>query len=517
MRPADNLLLLLLLLLLLSGVSCSEVSLDPQSWAILGHAVSLPCCFLGTGQVTQITWDKMTELGPQMVAIRSQDHGVLTHPFYGTRARFQVTTSDPDASLVIQDVTLADGGRFRCTVTTFPSGNFEKETWLTVLVPPQISIIPGERALLEGDRGALAATCVTTGSSPRATIRWESEVAGKQEEAFIENTNGTTTISSRFYLDPVRSMEGQKLSCLVNHSTFAKPARLDHQLSVYYVPEVSIRKSSNDWYVGMENAELTCEENGNPPAIGIVWSRLDGSLPNSSVSEGKRLLFRGSLSIEDAGTYVCEATNVIGSRTGHADIKIADNTAGGVNMLSMAFVAIGAVGFLLLITLVAAVVFVNRYHKKKTQEMVVKLEEISTMSRQPSIRRCNSMSPSVDARLQDGGGSRENDLEQEPILQEEPLRDMQPQLSNSSREPWPANGELTVPPPTFGSHRYSLRSVTENHAEPAYQIGSFHYSLRYSGQERVASPGHRTLPPPLPLTDHRDSTRDVAGTPQQRS
>ncbi|XP_078394065.1 nectin-4-like, partial [Cetorhinus maximus] len=386
-------------------------------------------------------------------------------------------------------------------------------------VPPQISIIPGKRALLEGDRGALAATCVATGSSPRATVRWESEVAGKQEETFTENSNGTTTISSRFYLDPVRAMEGEKLSCLVNHSTFAKPARLDHQLSVYYVPEVTIRKSSNDWYVGMENAELTCEENGNPPANGIVWSRLDGSLPNSSVTRGKRLFFRGSLSIEDAGTYVCEATNMIGSRTGQTDIKITDNTAGGVNMLSMAFVAIGAVGLLLLITLVAAVVFVNRYHKKKTQEMVVKLEEISTMSRQPSIRRCNSMSASVDARLQDAGGSRENDLEQEPILQEVPLRDMQPQLGTSSRDLRAANGELMVPPPAFGSHRYSLRSVTENHMEPAYQIGSFRYSLnsslRYTGRERISGPGQRTLPPPIPLTDHRDTTRDMARTPEQ--
>ncbi|XP_043540448.1 nectin-4-like [Chiloscyllium plagiosum] len=77
-------------------------------------------------------------------------------------------------------------------------------------------------------------------------------------------------------------------------------------------------------------------------------------------------------------------------------------------MLSMAFVAIGAVGVLLLLILVVSIIAVNRYHKNKTEQMVFKLEEISTMSRQPSIRRCNSMSASVDARLQDGGGSREN-------------------------------------------------------------------------------------------------------------
>ncbi|XP_078060622.1 nectin-4-like [Mustelus asterias] len=502
----------------LPGVSSSEVSLDPKIQAIRGRAVTLPCRFLGEGQVTQVTWDKMTDMGPEMVAIRSQDHGIRTHNFYGTRAHFQVTTSDPDASLVIEDVISTDGGHFRCTIATFPSGNFEKETLLTVLVPPEVSIVPGSRALLEGDRRALAATCIAKGSLPPATVSWEHDVPGEQEEDIIRNADGTSTISSNFYLDPVREMEGHKLSCLVSHSTFPKPARIDLQLSVHYVPEVTIHKSSKDWYVGMEKVELTCEENGNPPANGFVWKRMEGSLPNNSLTLGNKLMFRGPLSIEDAGTYVCEATNTIGGRTGQTDIKIADTKEGNVSMLSMAFIAIGAVGLILLITLVVAVVAVNRYHKKKTQEMVFKLEEISTMSRQPSIRRCNSMSASVDARLQDGGGSRENDLEQEPILQEAQVTGTQQQLRNSTRDLQCPNGEITFPPPAFGSHRYSLRSTTsENPMVPNYQFGNFRYSLnnslRYSGRERLM--GQRILPPPIPLSNHRDNMRDMTGTPEE--
>ncbi|XP_038656717.1 nectin-4-like [Scyliorhinus canicula] len=519
-RPAD----LLILLLLLSGASCSEVLLEPMIEAVLGRDITLPCRFLGNGKVTQVTWDKMTDMGPQMVAVRSKDHGIRTHDFYGHRACFQVTASDPNASLVIRDVISADGGRYRCSIVTFPSGNFEKETLLTVMVPPKTSIVPGERDLLEGDRRALAATCIAKRSSPPATISWDSEVSGEHEETSTKNVDDTLTIVSHYYLDPVRAMEGHKISCLVSHYTFAKPARLEHKLSVYFVPEVTIGKSSEDWHEGMGKAELTCHENGNPAANDFSWRRMEGSLPNNSVPQGNKLMFHSPLSINDAGTYVCEATNKIGSRTAQVSIKITDSKESSVNMLSMAFIAIAAVGVLLLVTLVVAVVAVNHYHKKKTQEMVFKLEEISTMSRQPSIRRCNSMSASVDARLQDGGGSRENVLEQEPILQEAAAMRMQQhqqqQLRNSSRDLQNASEELMLPPAAFGSHRYSLRSTTsDNPLTATYQLGQFRYSLnnnlRYSWRERMVGSAQRTYPPPIPLGNHRNSTRDMTGTPDQ--
>ncbi|XP_048476715.1 nectin-4-like [Rhincodon typus] len=339
--------------------------------------------------------------------------------------------------------------------------------------------------------------------------------------AASRNSNGTVTVSNSFYLDPVRAMQGHTLSCLVNHSTFTRPILLDYTLNIYYVPEVSVKKSSENWHVGMDNAELICQENGNPPANGFVWKRLERPLPNNSVTEGNKLLFRSSLSAEDSGTYICEVTNKIGSRTGQIDVKVIDTNVPSVNMLSMAFVAIGAVGLLLLLILVISIVAVNRYHKNKTEQMVFKLEEISTMSRQPSIRRCNSMSASVDARIQDGGGSQENVLEQEPMLQEALAMVTQQQLRNSSRDLPPVNGEGTLPLSAFGNHRYSLRSTTSEtaHVPPAYQFGAFRHSmnsgLRYNGRERVLGPGSRTLPPPIPLSNHRDSTGEMTVTPEQ--
>ncbi|GCC47100.1 hypothetical protein chiPu_0031269, partial [Chiloscyllium punctatum] len=100
-------------------------------------------------------------------------------------------------------------------------------------VPPQVSVVPGPRALLEGDSDALAATCTASGSSPPATVRWESEVPGAQEEVTSHNANDTVTISSSFYLDPVRAMQGHRLTCLVNHSTFSRPSRLGYTLNIY--------------------------------------------------------------------------------------------------------------------------------------------------------------------------------------------------------------------------------------------------------------------------------------------
>ncbi|XP_067837787.1 nectin-4-like, partial [Heptranchias perlo] len=238
--------------------------------------------------------------------------------------------------------------------------------------PPQVSVVPGPRALLEGDRRALAATCTATGSSPRANVSWKTLVPGEQEERVWINANNTVTISNRYYLDPVRAMRGQTLDCIVTHSTFTKAARLQHRLDVYYVPEVSVSASEN-WHVGAEGAELECAENGNPPATSFAWMRLYGSLPNNSVTQRNRLQFKGSLTLQDAGIYVCDVTNKIGTRSAQLEVRVTDENSSSVNMLSMSFVAIGAVGLVLLIILVISVIAVNRYHRKKTEDMVYKL------------------------------------------------------------------------------------------------------------------------------------------------
>ncbi|XP_064424643.1 nectin-4 [Latimeria chalumnae] len=99
---------------------------------------------------------------------------------------------------------------------------------------------------------------------------------------------------------------------------------------------------------------------------------------------------------EDEGVYVCRVTNKIGTREGSVDVKI--SLTRNVDFVPLVLIAIGVLAVVLLFTLLLSVVLINRYHKKKTQELAIKLEEISTMSRQTSLKRINSVN--TDVRLQ---------------------------------------------------------------------------------------------------------------------
>ncbi|XP_032898498.1 nectin-4 isoform X1 [Amblyraja radiata] len=487
-------LLLILILLVPLGVCGPELQLDAGTEAPLGGTAHLRCQYTGAAQVTQVTWDKLTELGPQMVAVRSDAHGTRTHPFYGTRARFQRGDEHGDASLLIDQLVLADAGHFRCKVFTFPAGSFEGDTWLTVLVPPQVWLVPGPRALLEGDRRALVAMCMVMGSPPVPEVRWDMAVEGEQEVTDTANANGTVTVTVSLYVHPERDMKGKDAVCIVNHSSLAQPLHVPYKLNIYHVPEVAIKRSFENWQADMEGAALQCEENGNPPATDFVWKRTGGPLPSNLTQDGSRLLFTKRLTVEDSGTYVCEVSNEIGSRSAQMKITISDRNEAGMSVLTLAFVAIGVVGLVIVLIFIGAMIAVNRSHRKKTEQMVFKLEEISTMSRQPSIRRCNSMSASVDVRLQEAGGSRDIDqLEQEPMMEE-----MVPQQRSSSRDLLAVAGEGQFQP---GTHRYSLRSTTsEPRSSHAYPFGAYRNSLpnnqRHSlrdwmldHSERSGSPG----------------------------
>lgn len=57
--------------------------------------------------------------------------------------------------------------------------------------------------------------------------------------------------------------------------------------------------------------------------------RLNGSLPKGVEAQNRTLFFRGPLSYSVAGTYICEATNPIGTRSGQVEVNITGTAALG--------------------------------------------------------------------------------------------------------------------------------------------------------------------------------------------
>lgn len=50
--------------------------------------------------------------------------------------------------------------------------------------------------------------------------------------------------------------------------------------------------------------------------------RLNGSLPKGVEAQNRTLFFKGPISYSLAGTYICEATNPIGTRSGQVEVNI---------------------------------------------------------------------------------------------------------------------------------------------------------------------------------------------------
>lgn len=57
-------------------------------------------------------------------------------------------------------------------------------------------------------------------------------------------------------------------------------------------------------------------------SLSLSHHSLNGSLPSNVEIKNNTLFFKGPVTYDLAGTYVCDATNGIGTRTGTVDVNI---------------------------------------------------------------------------------------------------------------------------------------------------------------------------------------------------
>ncbi|XP_047463932.1 nectin-3-like protein isoform X3 [Mugil cephalus] len=333
------------LLLSITGVWCSQVVVPQRVSAVLGKNVTLECRVeVGSNlTLTQSSWERRLPSGSVTVAVYNPQFGTSIPPEFVNRLYFR-SPSSHDATIILENVGFSDVGIYTCKVATFPLGNTQASTTVSVLVEPKVYVSAGSTALIDGGNETVVATCIAERARPPAEVSWESNLFGQSEVQLFDDVNGTTSTQVRYIWQPTRHVQGHALTCVVRHPALQSDFRIPYQLNVQFAPDITVVGYDGDWYMGRENVQMMCKANANPPAHHFRWIRLDSEMPEGVEIINSTLLFLRPLQRNDSGVYRCEVANDINLRSRDVRILIQDQSqAERSNSITVAGAVMGAV------------------------------------------------------------------------------------------------------------------------------------------------------------------------------
>ncbi|KAJ8402288.1 hypothetical protein AAFF_G00371530 [Aldrovandia affinis] len=306
-----------------TGVLSNRVLVPERVDAVLGKNITLGCRVqVGTNlSLTQSSWERRRGAGSVTLAVYNPEFGISIAPDYEKRLSFR-SPSAHDATITLEDVGFADIGVYTCKVATFPLGNTQASTLVSVMVEPKVYVSAGSVALLDGGNETVVATCTAERARPPAEVVWESGLTGSSEKHVQDEPNGTTTTQVRYTWRPHRQAQGHALTCVVRHPALQNDFRIPYLLNVQSAPDIVLLGYDGDWFVGQENVQLQCRADANPPARYFSWTRVGGEIPEGVEVVNNTLVFGRPLERNDSGLYRCEVANDIGQRTRDLQVHI---------------------------------------------------------------------------------------------------------------------------------------------------------------------------------------------------
>ncbi|XP_028840485.1 nectin-3-like protein isoform X3 [Denticeps clupeoides] len=351
-----------LIILTSAGVLGNRVLTPLKISAILGKNVTLGCRVevASNFTLTQSAWERQMPSGSVTLAVYNPDYGTSIHPEYKHRLAF-LSPSFHDATIVLEDVGYTDMGVYTCKVATFPLGNTQASTTVSVLVEPKVYVSAGSSALIDGANKTTVATCIAERARPPAVVSWESDLFGTSEAHLQDESDGTTTSQVHYTWQPNRHSQGHTITCVVHHPAMQSDFRIPFQLNVQFAPDILVVGYDSNWFVGRENVELKCKAKANPSAHHFRWMRLDGEMPQGVEVVNNSLVFARPLQRNDSGVYRCEVGNDIGLRSRDLRIRVHEmSQEQRTSTMAMAGAIMGAILALFLISVVTIVLLSAR-------------------------------------------------------------------------------------------------------------------------------------------------------------
>ncbi|KAM9480703.1 nectin 1b [Clarias gariepinus] len=388
-----------------------SVQMDPEVSGFVGSTVELSCLFINSKppvKISQVTWQKSFNGTKQNVAIANPALGVSVLPAFKDRVSFkhlgaQSNPSLEDTTIVFSNLRLSDEAAYICEYTTFPAGNRENMVNLTVYARPMTHMTLTTPIIIARPQKhkMTVATCLSANGKPPSVIKWDTKLNGEAMFQETRNPNGTVTTRSSYVIVPSRECHRQKLTCIVtyNNEHFSDSV----VLNVQYEPEVKIEGFDGNWYLNRQDVKLTCDADANPAVTSYHWKLSNGSMPKNVEIRNNTLVFRGPVTYDFSGTYICDATNSIGTRSGQVEVNVtekplAQGPPGGV---------LGILGIVVVFGLIVGVMVTIYTVYKRGQK--TRTETDNDLTEMPPVQKTAPPPPKKNSDMK--GGLKADDIQ----------------------------------------------------------------------------------------------------------
>ncbi|PNI64170.1 NECTIN3 isoform 7, partial [Pan troglodytes] len=186
--PPPLLLLLFPLLLFsrLCGALAGPIIVEPHVTAVWGKNVSLKCLIEVNETITQISWEKIHGKSSQTVAVHHPQYGFSVQGEYQGRVLFK-NYSLNDATITLHNIGFSDSGKYICKAVTFPLGNAQSSTTVTVLDAPEVSVTGYDGNWFVGRKG-VNLKCNADANPPPFKSVW-SRLDGQWPDGLLASDN----------------------------------------------------------------------------------------------------------------------------------------------------------------------------------------------------------------------------------------------------------------------------------------------------------------------------------------
>ncbi|XP_078326830.1 hemicentin-1-like isoform X8 [Crassostrea virginica] len=298
-----------------SGAAVLEVTGDVPtvttgsgSTVYIGDDATITCLVSGTPPATAVSWQYTTNSNTTTINLSN------TAKYSGGSIR--------TPSLTIFNVSKADEGSYRCQATNIiGTGQSVTSAFLSVIGSVPVAIIGPDISVTVGDRATIS--CSVTGYPLSTAISWLKIANGVRTNVDVSQarvSGGTVSVPSLTITSVETSDEGDYQCSATNilGTSQSGTAYLDVLGSI---PSVQIPSSSYSVAYGSQ-IRLQCVVNSIPPATSIEWRKTyqgvtttinfgQSKYSGGTITDPSLRIFNADLS--DEASYVCSATNIVGS------------------------------------------------------------------------------------------------------------------------------------------------------------------------------------------------------------